>query len=129
MIYIWTLACLKMSQLWFYWRAFAVRLQKWIYIVGAIVIVWSIVFTFMFIFLCTPVKQQWTVERVGHCRDQVLVLKFLIMTNVITDLFIFILPIYTVCQLQMRKTEKMAVISCFAIGLGYVGSLAFLHID
>lgn len=49
--------------------------------------------------------------------DQILVLKCIIMTNVITDLFIVILPIWTVWQLQMRKTEKLAVIACFALGL------------
>ena len=45
----------------------------------AIVVVWAIVFNFLFIFLCDPIAQQWTVERVGHCMDQILLLKCLIM--------------------------------------------------
>lgn len=89
------------------------------------VVAWALVFTFMFIFLCSPIKQQWTIERVGHCMDQIEVLKAIIMSNVVTDLFIFALPIPTVLRLQMRKTEKVAVISCFALGLAYVSSPLF----
>jgi hypothetical protein len=120
LIYLWALAALKLSQLCFYWRAFSFKLVKWIYLVGAIVISWGLAFTFVFIFHCDPVQQQWSLERIGHCVDQILVLKCIIITNVVTDLFIFILPIRTVLDLQMRKTEKFAVISCFALGLGYV---------
>ncbi|KAL1585108.1 hypothetical protein WHR41_06543 [Cladosporium halotolerans] len=52
--------------------------------------------------------------------DQIVVLKSLIMTNILTDLFIFVLPIRSVWKLQMRKTEKLAVISCFALGAACV---------
>ena len=62
-------------------------------------------------------------DRVGHCMDQIVVSKGLVMTNVVTDLFIVILPISTVWNLQMRRTEKLAIISCFALGLAYVSSL------
>ncbi|KAL2185867.1 hypothetical protein L209DRAFT_779968 [Thermothelomyces heterothallicus CBS 203.75] len=120
LIYIWTLACFKLSQLCFYYRAFGVSLKIWIYTFGAIVAAWGLIFTFIFIFLCDPIKQQWTVDRVGHCMDQILVLKCVIMTNVLTDLMIIILPIRTIWSLQMRKTEKFAVISCFAIGFACV---------
>lgn len=54
---------------------------------------------------------------IGKCMDQILVLKSLIMTNVMTDLYIFILPIRAVWELQMRRTEKLDIISCFALGL------------
>lgn len=114
---------MKLSQLCFYHRAFSLHLKKWIYIVGAICVAWALIFTFVFIFLCDPVHQQWTVDRVGSCMDQILVLKCIIMTNVITDLLIFVLPIYTVWNLQMRRTEKLAVISCFVLGLAYVPNL------
>lgn len=82
----------------------------------ALVIAWAIVFTFVFIFLCNPVQQQWSLERIGKCMDQITVLKSLIMTNILTDVFIFAIPIRSVWMLQMRKTEKVAVLSCFALG-------------
>jgi len=118
--YIWALAALKLSQLFLYKRAFSLQLRYWIYLVGAIVLIWGLVFTFVFIFLCDPVSQQWTLQRIGHCMDQITMLKCLIMTNVLTDLMIVILPMWTVWQLQMRMAEKVAVLSCFAIGLACV---------
>ncbi|KAK0726434.1 hypothetical protein B0T21DRAFT_292939 [Apiosordaria backusii] len=120
LVYLWALFALKMSQLGFYLRAFSLHLKIWIYIVSAICIVWAIFFTFLFTFLCDPIEQQWTLERIGHCMDQILVLKCIIMTNILTDLMIVILPMRTVWKLQMRTTEKVAVAGCFAIGLACV---------
>lgn len=120
LIYIWALAALKLSQLALYHRVFALQLRVPVYIVGGIVIAWALVFNFVFLFLCDPISQQWTVERVGHCMDQILLLKCLILTNMATDLMIVILPVRSVWQLQMRKTEKLAVIACFGLGLACV---------
>lgn len=116
LIYLWTLAALKLSQLFLYMRVFAIHIKNWIFAGITIVIVWAVVFTFVFIFLCNPIQQQWSLERIGHCMDQIFVLKALIATNVLTDLFVFALPIRSVWRLQMRKTEKLAVLSCFALG-------------
>jgi hypothetical protein len=111
------LAALKLSQLALYRRVFALQLRNWIYGVGVIVVLWAVIFNFVFIFLCDPIAQQWTLSRIGHCMDQILLLKCLIMTNLVTDLFIVVLPIHSVWQLQMRKTEKFAVLACFGLGL------------
>lgn len=97
-------------------RVFALHIKHWILAGMAIVIAWAIVFTFVFIFLCNPVQQQWSLERIGKCMNQITVLKSLIMTNILTDVFIFAIPIRSVWMLQMRKTEKVAVLSCFALG-------------
>ncbi|KAK4189410.1 hypothetical protein QBC35DRAFT_514007 [Podospora australis] len=95
LVYLWTLTALKLSQLWFYLRAFSLQLRSWI-------------------------LAQWTLMRTGRCLDQILVLKCIIMTNILTDLMIVVLPVRTVWKLQMRITEKVAVLGCFAIGLACV---------
>jgi len=119
--YIWALAALKLSQLTFYLRAFSLlHLRYSIYLSIALILAWALVFTFIFIFLCSPISQQWTLQRIGHCMDQITTLKALIMTNVLTDLLIVALPMWTVWKLQMRLAEKIAVIGCFAIGLACV---------
>ncbi|KAK3989319.1 hypothetical protein QBC44DRAFT_291130 [Cladorrhinum sp. PSN332] len=120
LFYIWALIALKLSQLWFYYRAFSVQLKVWIYASGAVISIWGIIMTFVFTFLCTPVNLQWTLDRPGKCMDQITVLKSIIMSNVLTDLLIVVLPMRTVWTLQMRKTEKFAVAGCFAIGLACV---------
>ena len=109
-----------MSQIALYMRVFTLQLRYWVYAVGGIVIAWALIFNFLFIFLCDPIAQQWTIDRIGKCMDQILLLKCLIMTNLVTDLFIVILPIRAVWQLQMRKTEKFAVLACFGLGLACV---------
>lgn len=119
-VYIWALATLKLSQLALYLRVFAQELQWHVYIVGSTVIVWAVVFNFLFVFLCKPISQQWTVNRTGKCIDQILLLKMLILTNMITDLMIVALPVRSVWNLHMRKTEKFAVLSCFGLGLACV---------
>lgn len=120
LIYIWCLAALKLSQLALYHRVFQLQLRLAVYIVGGIVVAWAIIFNFVFIFLCDPISQQWTIERVGHCMDQMLLLKCLILSNMATDLMIVVIPIRCVWQLQMRKTEKLAVLACFGLGLACV---------
>ncbi|KAM0723252.1 hypothetical protein Q7P37_001453 [Cladosporium fusiforme] len=121
LVYLWTLASLKLSQLFLYNRVFSGQLKHWINTGIALVVLWGLIFTFVFIFLCNPIKLQWSLaERAGKCMDQILVLKSLIMTNIITDIYIFILPIRAVWKLQMRKTEKFAVLACFALGLACV---------
>lgn len=69
LIYLWTLAALKLGQLCFYFKAFKAQLKLWIYITSVIIVAWGIICTFVFIFLCDPVEQQWTIDRIGHCRD------------------------------------------------------------
>ena len=120
LIYIWALAALKLSQLALYLRVFSQELRIHVYVVGGIVIAWALVFNFVFLFLCDPIAQQWTLGRIGHCLDQILLLKCLIMSNMVTDLLIVVLPVRAVWRLQMRKTEKIAVLSCFGLGLACV---------
>ncbi|KAI4934477.1 hypothetical protein J4E85_002334 [Alternaria conjuncta] len=120
LIYIWCLAALKLSQLALYHRVFQLQLRLAVYITAGIVIAWAVIFNFVFIFLCDPISQQWTLQRVGHCMDQILLLKCLILTNMATDLMIVVIPIHCVWQLQMRKTEKFAVLACFGLGLACV---------
>jgi hypothetical protein len=116
LVYIWTLACLKLSQLILYNRVFSGQLKWWIWTGIAAVVCWALIFTFVMVLLCISIHKQWSLQRIGKFMGQMLVLKSLIMTNVITDCYTFILPIRTVWKLQMRKTEKLAVISCFALG-------------
>lgn len=87
-----------------------------VYVVGAIVIVWALLFNFLFIFMCDPIQQQWTIDRIGHCMDQILLLKSIIMTNLVTDFIIVVIPMRCVWKLQMRKMEKFTVAACFGLG-------------
>ncbi|KAI1342456.1 hypothetical protein F5Y15DRAFT_412963 [Xylariaceae sp. FL0016] len=121
-IYMYCLACMKLSQLFLYRRMFG---ADWgskvvIYVSMGVVAAWVTCYTFLFVFLCDPIEQQWTLERIGHCMDQITVLKSLILTNVLTDLLIILLPLRTVWQLQMRVTEKVVLTACFGLGIACI---------
>ncbi|KAI0482608.1 hypothetical protein GGR56DRAFT_197644 [Xylariaceae sp. FL0804] len=122
LIYLYCLTSLKLSQLFFYRRMFdssrTMAYAIWSSI--GMVAVWSIAYTFIFIFLCDPIRQQWSMDRIGHCLNQITVLKSLILTNIATDLVILVLPLRTIWTLQMRLMEKVVVTACFGFGIAVI---------
>ena len=58
LIYVWSLAASKLSQLAFYLLVFSIKLKNVTCAVVGIIVAWALVFTFVFIFLCHPIKQQ-----------------------------------------------------------------------
>ena len=68
--------------------------------------------------MCHPIKQQWTLNRIGNCIDQMLLLKILIGFTLLTDVVIVILPFPSLHKLQMDLPRKLAVFACFGIGFG-----------
>ena len=123
MIYLWTLACLKLSQLCLYNRVFHLHLRYWIWTGTSLVIIWAVAFTFSFIFLCSPIKQQWSLERLGHCIDQITVLKSLIATNIVTDLVYVVSPIIYLSTVQLSRRTKWGLRVVFCLGLVCVNRL------
>ncbi|ETS81523.1 hypothetical protein PFICI_06525 [Pestalotiopsis fici W106-1] len=118
-LYLWALTSLKLSVLLFYRRCFGVsnHMDRAALVMIGVVLAWAITFTFLFIFLCDPIQQQWSTARIGHCMDQITIVIWLCATNITTDLVIMGMPMYTIWHLRMRKTEKLAMASCFALGL------------
>lgn len=87
-------------------------------VLGAIILVLALLFNFLFIFMCKPIQQQWTINRIGHCIDQMTLLKCIIGTNIVTDILVVVLPMRHVWKLQMPKSEKLAIGACFGLGIG-----------
>lgn len=85
-----------------------------------VILAWTLIYTFLFIFLCTPIDQQWSLETRGTCLDQMAVLKSLILTNIATDMVIIGLPLQAVWRLNMRSAEKLAMTLCFGLGFASV---------
>ncbi|KAF7541286.1 hypothetical protein G7054_g691 [Neopestalotiopsis clavispora] len=119
-LYLWALTSLKLSVLLFYRRCFGVStlMMRSTMVMIGVILVWAITFTFIFIFLCDPIEQQWSTARLGHS----------------TDLAIMGMPMYTIWHLRMRKTEKLAMASCFALGfacciIGVVRIVELVRVD
>jgi hypothetical protein len=101
-----------------------------------VVATWAVAHALAVIFICTPVSFQWDLTIIGgKCGDQIKLFQSIITSNIITDVMIMLLPIYSmypaylfakssslttriaVWHLKMRMTEKVAVTACFLIGI------------
>ena len=58
----------------------------------------------------------------AKCMDPWAINKPIGMSNLVTDMFIFVLPIPIVLRLQMSSKQKFAVIFVFLLGAMYVSS-------
>ncbi|RYP26302.1 hypothetical protein DL767_008097 [Monosporascus sp. MG133] len=115
LVYVVTLAATKASVLCFYLRVFAVtnvaRASKWLL---GFCVVWALTFMLAPILICRPVSAHWT--GLGKCGDLVPLIEWSIITNIASDLVIMWLPMPSIWSLQARKTDKMSVMACFALG-------------
>lgn len=68
------------------------------------------------IFLCRPVRKAWQPWLPGHCSDVNTLISVSSLINVISDLLIFLIPLFCVSRLQMQRARKLAVAAVFAVG-------------
>lgn len=117
----------KVSLLLFLYRIFHVdfkfRIASWI--IGFVVVVWSLVTLFLMIFSCHPVKANWDVALLAdpktHCYPKVYnVINIHGYCNIITDFALLFLPLPMVKGLQMSLKKKFSVATIFATGALYV---------
>ncbi|KAI1865317.1 uncharacterized protein JN550_008365 [Neoarthrinium moseri] len=91
------------------------RVAVWISI--GIVATYTAVITLLMIFHCNPVKKafDFTVTE-GTCMDAGILYIATAVSNIITDVILFALPIRTVLGLRMGLEQKLGAIFIFAIG-------------
>ncbi|RYP85778.1 hypothetical protein DL769_000886 [Monosporascus sp. CRB-8-3] len=96
--------------------------QRWFHIavwstIGMIAI-YSFIIFFGLIFVCNPVRMAFTVtENIeGSCLQQPALFIAIAVTNTVTDVILFIMPIPMVWNLKMPRTQKFGVVLVFAVG-------------
>jgi hypothetical protein len=115
-VYITCLALCKASALCFFIRIFPTAfMQRASKICLGLVAAWNVSCVFASIFLCTPVSASWTGQ--GKCGAYIPFVQSMIATNAVGDLIIMALPMHSLWKLQKRATERLAIMSCFALGL------------
>ncbi|CAJ2502386.1 Uu.00g097800.m01.CDS01 [Anthostomella pinea] len=118
-IYVTLLAIVKMSMLAFFIRVFVTpAVQRAAKITFGVLIVWMIAYICACIFICNPVEAQWT--GAGQCGAYIHMIQSLIATNALFDVVIMAIPMHGIWTLQMRKTDKIGIMGCFALGLACV---------
>jgi hypothetical protein len=96
LLYILALCLVKSSILCFYTRAFAsTRLMLAVKVMFGVVAMWGFSHALAVIFICRPVSFQWDLTLAGKCGDQIKLFQSIITTNIVTDVLIMLLPVYS----------------------------------
>lgn len=117
LLYLNSLGVIKLSVLSFYLRVFVSKgVRVVIKITMGAVVLWAVVHGLGMVFICSPVSYQWDMTHKGTCGNKIALYASLIITNIVTDIFIMALPVYTIWHLQMRASEKLGLAACFTLG-------------
>ncbi|EMF11055.1 uncharacterized protein SEPMUDRAFT_48267, partial [Sphaerulina musiva SO2202] len=122
--YITTVMATKVAVILLYLRIWtaesitkAFRLACWIGI--GVVVLTALAFDFAFIFQCSPVSHYWNYigGQTGSCIDSYSLLYAFGALNILYDFIVFLLPIYSLLQLNIATQKKLGVYALFFVGL------------
>ncbi|KAL3455772.1 hypothetical protein BJX64DRAFT_294731 [Aspergillus heterothallicus] len=112
------IASTKLSVLALYYRIFPKTTFRCLLILTAtFVVLWLLTMELVLGFQCRPIARFWDSDIPGACFDLVAFSYFTNITNLITDLWIFALPIPIICGLQVSRNKKVGLSLLFSIGL------------
>lgn len=124
-----SLACTKYSILFQYLRIFpskAFRIACFVMMgVVASYSSWAIVSGFV---NCVPIAKFWDRSIKGNCLSFEALWFFNASMNIATDLSLLVMPMPLLSQLQLPRTQKIALVGVFAIGGLYVPSSLVLSL-
>ncbi|KAI9374424.1 hypothetical protein BJX61DRAFT_540774 [Aspergillus egyptiacus] len=110
-VYVPALALAKASLIILYYRIISLdRLYRWaLYVIGFIVVGYSIAITFALIFACRPIEKAWNAALPGTCIDQNGLYAATAVTNTVTDVALIVVPIPVVLSLNMPTIQKIGL--------------------
>lgn len=116
-LYNTTLALIKLTFIFQYYRLLAVhKMKKVIWIMGIIIMAWAISQILVVILSCNPVAKFWRADLPGSCIPNLPFWYINAAGNIATDLAIFIMPLPVLNKLQLRRKQKYFLIAIFSLG-------------
>lgn len=125
-IYLLLVLVIKLSCLLFYRRVFSPsKRMKWAISAGIYVIVaaYAGVF-FSTVFECIPVQKLWHPELHGHCMRPKVLPYASGAINVISDIYVLVIPIPCIWELNLKLYRKLRVLLIFGLGVLYDDSIS-----
>ncbi|KAF2633312.1 hypothetical protein BU25DRAFT_426887 [Macroventuria anomochaeta] len=112
------LVFVKLGILAFYWRVFVHPIfRKIVLAAAAFIIAWGIGITVTLFLVCRPLRAYWDRTVDGTCLTIVTFTYFTNISNLITDIWIFLMPVPMIWQLQLQAKKKLLLSLIFCIGL------------
>lgn len=116
-----TFGIIKLSVLLLYRRLFVGRLfNRYSLAMCVVIVLWSLSFFFGFAFQCgTDIAHWWTSAATikAYCDNTNAVNLGFVISDVITDVMILIIPIPIIWRLQMSTKHKIGLTGVFLLGL------------
>ncbi|KAL1801732.1 hypothetical protein ACET3X_002074 [Alternaria dauci] len=130
-VYPWALWFVKASILALYYRIFTqTRFRYAVYAVGAFVTVQTIVVTFVNAFECGTKEpwRAWTPTFPQGCNDLPKTYFAMASVNIVTDIFILVMPMRAFGQLKLHRTKRFALLGVFMVGgVAVIASIVRLY--
>ena len=112
------LASVKLGILAFYYRVFALPIFRKVVLATAVfVFCWGFGITVTLGLVCHPLEAFWDSNVKGTCLDLQKFTYFTNISNLITDFWIFLMPVPVIWHLQLQTKKKLILILIFCIGL------------
>ncbi|KAH7028416.1 hypothetical protein B0J12DRAFT_609275 [Macrophomina phaseolina] len=110
----------KLSILALYCRYLPKKLNKAIAATVVVVILYSLIASFQWLFACHPIEKYWDLRITsGSCVDRAKVNIFIGSMNTATDIVILLLPVAMLRNVQLPRREKIGVVLALMTG-GFV---------
>lgn len=111
---------IKLSIVTFYYRIFVTHIFRRIVLATiAFVALWILTITLILALQCRPIERFWNPHVEGKCFNLVAFSYFTNITNLVTDVWIFLLPIPLIVRLKISRSRKLGLCGVFTIGLAY----------
>ncbi|KAI1827431.1 hypothetical protein F4861DRAFT_535994 [Xylaria intraflava] len=121
LLWVTVVASVKMSILHFYSVIFRQRIfLRFVYAAMVIMVAFYIGAFLGTALVCIPPQKKWYPDTPGYCGSEITLYFAIVITDMLTDLIIIILPLPILWGLQLPLSKRLALSFIFGIGFGIV---------
>ncbi|KAL4797004.1 hypothetical protein BDV19DRAFT_377751 [Aspergillus venezuelensis] len=116
--YDFAIASTKLSVLALYYRIFPKpHFRRVVILTAVFVVMWLTAMELVLGFQCRPIQRFWDLDVDGECFNLVAFSYFTNITNLVTDLWILVLPLPIIMRLHISRDKKIGLSLLFSVGL------------
>ncbi|OTA98156.1 hypothetical protein M426DRAFT_120744 [Hypoxylon sp. CI-4A] len=109
----------KASALFFYARLFGIantRFKHALWVVHAMNGIWLVGVLLRALFMCSPIEKAWKSELPGHCNNTSVSWLGSVISSLVIDIIILVLPLPILWNLHMKAVRKIQITGVFVCG-------------